>query len=341
MRVALILNPLTADNPHEIDRLNADRRQQVTELIAETLLTAGHEVMHLDVTPDLSILIKRLRDNRPEAVFYQSVRTDPAQPLGTVPALLERLRLPYTGSAPAVCRAAQDKRITKQLLTAAGLRTPKFVVLKYSQKANIRNLPPYPLFVKPLMGGCSIGIPDRNPVHSEPELRAALKAVNHESRQPALVETYLGGREFTVGILGNQPPSVLPVMEYLFKEGVEGFRSFSGKTSSGQYEIQVCPAVLTEEEKNVLECMALEVYRVIGCRDYARVDVRCDRHSLPYVLEVNAHPSLLPSSSLPRMAAVAGYSYQSLLETILKAALARYGIANAGRSESAGNALAI
>jgi len=326
MRIALMLNPLSVLYPEQVERFDAVSRSQVIALIEEALRKVGQHVSHLTISADLAVAEKWRQMEHPHVVFYQSVRLDADQPPDAVPLLLERMGIPYTGAGPAACRIAQDKRYAKQLLAAAGLRTRDFAVISRVNQYDPRELPPYPLFVKPLRGGCSFGIPLHNPVYSEAELKAAMQAVMQVSQQPALVETYLDGREFSVGVLGNSPPAALPVMEYTFKDGAR-FRTFSGKTERRErHEQQTCPACLTKNESDALAQLALEVFGVIGCRDYARVDLRCDSSGLPYVLEINPHPSLLLDSSFPCMAAAAGYSYLELLEAILSAALERYGL---------------
>ena len=326
MRIALMLNPFSGSHPDEITRLHAVRREQVCEQMADVLASAGHEVFPVEVLPDQAGTKQLLQAYQPQVIFYQSVRVDPGKPLSDVPALLERLRIPYTGSAPAVCRIAQDKSATNQLLMAAGLRTPDYTVIRKLEDIETARLPLYPLFVKPLKGGCSFGIPDQNPVYSELELKEALQAVLCQNHQPALAESFLSGREFTAGILGNDPPAILPLVEFLRIRGMPAFRSFNAKTGGEHEEAHICPARLSQTEEEELKRMALAAYRVLGCRDYARVDLRQDGDGRLHVLEVNAHPSLLPGSSLPYMAAQAGYSYLALLEMILTAALLRYGL---------------
>lgn len=325
MRMAILLNPLGSGFDQPERQLHHLRRQQVMDAVTHGLRSRGHQVVQVEVEQrlaDLESLENLLRGIQPDLVFYQSVRVAPGSRLGEVPAVLERLRMPYSGSPPAACRNAQDKRIAKQLLLAAGICTPEFVLVRSSLRLP-RRLPPFPLFVKPLSGGCSYGIPQNNPVYDRQALRSALQAVFHETRQPALVETFLEGREFSIGVIGNQPPQALPIMEYIFQEE-NAFRSFSEKTEAHAEEIIFCPADLVEEERNALARLALDACRIIGCRDYARVDVRCDRHGEPFVLEVNAHPSLLPDSSFPRMAAAAGFSYPALLDLIVASAFGRW-----------------
>lgn len=322
MRIAIVLNPLDHDFPESVGEINALRRKQVIGLVADTLQRCGHQTVCMDDGRGLADLEKQLRRAKPHLVFYQSVRVAPDSPLGAVPALLERLRIPYTGSAPSACRAAQDKRMTKELLQAAGIRTPDFAVIQDINRIP-RKVPPFPLFIKPLMGGCSYGIPDENPARDSRSLKDTLSTILHDTHQTALVETFLSGREFTIGVLGNQPAAALPVMEYVLDHDKSDFRSFGDKTNPDHREKWICPAVLSDEYRAALVNLALDAYRIIGCRDYARVDLRCDQDGLPFVLEINAHPSLLPSSSFSHMATAAGYSFRTMIEAIVDFALAR------------------
>jgi D-alanine-D-alanine ligase len=183
------------------------------------------------------------------------------------------------------------------------------------------------LFIKPQYGGCSMGIHWENPVHDDNEFARVLAATQAATDQHVLIEEFINGREFTVGILGNQPPSALPLIEFTAlarEEDPVPFRLFDAKTDTEIHEPIQCPAELGVAQSRRIQELAVHAFSAIGCSDYARVDIRCDKRGNPFVLEVNVHPSLLPSSSLPIMAEKAGIGYPQLFDHIFQSALSRY-----------------
>jgi D-alanine-D-alanine ligase len=180
------------------------------------------------------------------------------------------------------------------------------------------------------MGGCSRGIDERNPAFSNQACIELVQNTIDQNHQPALVEEFITGREFTAGILGNDPPQMLPILEIIQDVSEDHkfpFRSFNIKMIEGKSEKKSCPAVLSELEEERIKNIALKAYQVIECRDYARIDIRCEKNGNPYVLEVNAFPSLIPNaSSFSIMAKTAGISFENLVGWIINYACDRYNI---------------
>ncbi|HEY59692.1 MAG TPA: ATP-grasp domain-containing protein [Anaerolineae bacterium] len=290
----------------------------VIESIISATLELGYEIVCLEANQQLE---ERLIFIKPQIAFNRSIRKNNNSKHALAPHILEKLEIPYTGSSSKVCINAFEKLATKEILKNAGIPTPKYCVISDSVKFRLPKYLHFPLFIKPIRGGCSKGITKRNLVYSEDTCKSVVKDVVIRTQQPVLVEQFLSGREFTVGILGNNPPFMLPIIEFIFdslKTNYVPFRSFKNKMNEETKEATICPATLTKIEQNDISDLALRTYREIGCRDYARIDIRCDNEGTPYVLEVNAIPSLIPHvSSFAEMARTAGISFNKLIGEIL------------------------
>jgi D-alanine-D-alanine ligase len=291
------------------------------EGIAAVLRGLGHEVAKLG---DGRELLQRLLADPPDFVFNiaegQGVgRAREAR----VPAVLEMLGIPYSGSDPLTLAATLDKDCAKRLVASAGVPVPRGLVLGPGDPVAAGDLP-WPLLVKPAWEGSSKGIRGKCLVHAPDALQEAVAALRRDHRQPILVEEFIDGDELTVGVVGNDPPEVLGVMRVLpnrtdapFIYSLEVKRDFRRQV---HYE---CPARLRAAVTAAVEQAALTAWRVLGCRDVARVDFRL-RGGVPYFLEVNPLPGLnRDTSDLVILTGLRGRSYPWLIERILGAALRR------------------
>ena len=184
----------------------------------------------------------------------------------------------------------------------------------------------FPLIVKPNAEGSSKGIDAKNVVDTEEELRAAVKICVEKYRQPALVEEYIAGREFTVGLLGDKRPRVLPPMEIKFKktDNLRPVYDYGVKQEWDEHVYYECPAKLTEAEQKAMEKIARATFWALDCRDVARVDLRMDAEGRIYVLEVNPLPGLTPDySDLVLIAKAIGMEYDQLIAEIMVGGLRR------------------
>lgn len=236
-----------------------------------------------------------------------------------VPALLEAWRIPYTFSDPLALAVALHKGFTKRVFRDAGLPTAPFAVLQ--SDAEPIDLP-FPLFVKPALEGTGKGISEASLCHDRAALAAQVTRLVERFHQDVLAESYLPGREFTVGLLGSGATArIVGVMEIL------GDATYGFETKK-HYQDRVGYRLAEDAEAAAAGAAALAAWRVLGCRDGGRVDLKSDAEGRPMLLEVNPLAGLHPvDSDLVILAGLAGYSYEWLLEEIFSEAAARNGIA--------------
>ncbi len=266
-----------------------------------------------------------------------------------VPAVLEMLRIPYTGSRLFTLALALDKPMTKRILWWHELTTPAFQEFDRADEPLNEDLQ-FPLFVKPSREGTSMGVSAKSIVNTEADLREQVAYIIQKYKQPALVETFIEGREVTVGMVGNlvgpvarrmpfnpTAPRVqaglyfLPAMEVDLKpyETTDAVYSNNLKVALAEELDYLCPAPISEELADELNWLAVAVFRVTGAYDVARVDFRLDAKDnwKPYILEINPLPGLSPDvSDLVIEARADGISHTQLVNMILDAALKRYGL---------------
>ena len=289
--------------------------------IANALARQGHIVVHLEATPDLP---RVLAEADVDLIFNIAEGVEGRNREAQVPALCELLGIPYTGSDSATLAIALDKALGKKVLLQHGILTPKFQVMESARERLSPDMK-FPLIVKPNAEGSSKGIGSTSVVDTEEELRAAVKVCVERYRQPALVEEYIAGREFTVGLLGDKRPRVLPSMEIKFKNDTKRpVYDYAVKQEWEQHVYYECPAKLTETEQKAIEKIARATFWALDCRDVARVDMRMDADGRIYVLEVNPLPGLTPGySDLVLIAQAAGMEYDQLIAEIMVGGLRR------------------
>jgi D-alanine-D-alanine ligase len=249
-----------------------------------------------------------------------------------VPALCELFEQPYTFSDPLTAALTLDKPLAKRVVRDLGLPTAPFAVVSRCEEADAVDLP-LPLFVKPIAEGSSKGVSQLSKVTRREELRGRCAELIAAFAQPVLVETYLPGREITVGIVGNfsqggngDAVRTLGTMEVNFVTGSD--REFYTALNKGEFEQRVSYALLDGEPIAArARQIALAAYEALGCRDAGRVDLRCAEDGEPNFLEINPLPGLHPTrSDLPIMCALGGVDYERLVEQIVAAAARRWGL---------------
>jgi D-alanine-D-alanine ligase len=358
MRIAVLAN-LKKNAPH-YDGMPEDRWDDLDspttiEAIAAVFRRAGHqaEFFEASILPPHN-LVERLTDYRPDLCFNLAESHFGDAREAQIPALLEMLRIPYSGSKPLTLALALDKPMTKRILHYHGLPTAEFQVFDHAddpvdrvflnEDGELR----FPLFVKPSAEGTSMGVAADSVVRTVAELRQRVAGHVARYNQPILVERYIKGREVLVGMVGN---ITHPINEHHAADGVPDSLTFMpilevdlaayGPDHPGFYTNDMkmvsdlsnyfyqCPARLSPDLEYELKRLAAGVFRVTDCKDVARVDFRLDENDgfKPYILEINPLPGLSPGfSDLCVQALAMGWEHERLVNAILDAAIVRHGL---------------
>jgi D-alanine-D-alanine ligase len=321
----LKVDGLGDDQPFPDDLQEEFDSPATIEAIAEALRDLGHEV---EMLGDGRELLERLLDDPPDFVFnlaegHGISRSREAR----VPAVLDMLGIPYTGSDPLTLAVTLDKDCAKRLVHAAGVAVPGGFVVEDAVDPQSLILNPrfcFPLIVKPAWEGSSKGIRHNCLVNQTEDLTSAIAALQQDHHQPVLVEEFIDGDEITVGVIGNDPPQVLGIMRVTPRQPTPRFiYSLEVKRDFLRQVRYECPAQILPTSLEAVRQAALTVYRVLGCQDVARIDFRL-RDGIPYFLEANPLPGLNPETSdLVIQARLCGWGYPKLIEAILQAATER------------------
>jgi D-alanine--D-alanine ligase len=323
---------------HNLKRDRGDEHQAefdspaTIEAIASALRELGHEPIKLEATRWLPGVLDETSIDVAFNIAEGLVgRSREAQ----VPALLDMLQIPYTGSDPVSLAICLDKGLAKRVVELAGVTTPRGLLMRSATDRLPDDLQ-YPLLAKPVAEGSSKGVLGKSVVRDEQELRALVGEIVRRYDQPALVEDYLPGREFTVGLLGNEGNlRVLPAMEIVFTDSqvAHPVYSYGHKTETETGVRFEVPAKLDAAlEREIAECTT-QAFKALGCRDVARIDLRLDARGRVHFLECNPLPGLSPGfSDLCVIAEAAGIGYVQLIGAILEPAIQRMGGAGRGHA---------
>jgi len=301
VRVAVVMGGTSAEREVSIE---------TGRCVMNALGTLGHTAQSLDFDANF---VDALREIRPDVVFNALHGTGGED--GTIQGILEWLGIPYTGSDLTSCAIAMDKHLAKKLLAAEGLPTPAWDTFDLSG-GTLPLLPGslnLPLVVKPRASGSSAGV---SIVRTHEEWTRAMIELASRTTQ-ILAEEYIAGREFGVGILGEE---ALPVVEIIATS--DEFYSYDAKYKPGGSR-HIVPAPIDDDLTSRLQMLALSMHRMIGLRDYSRTDFILTKEGRPYILEINALPGLTPMSLFPDVARVAGISFDALIERLIQFALGR------------------
>jgi D-alanine-D-alanine ligase len=294
--------------------------------ICAALKRAGASTVMVDAAPDL---VAHLMRAKVDLVFNIAEGAGGRGREAEVPAMLEMAGIPYTGSDPTTLCIALDKALTKRLLKTYRVRTPGYIVCSGAD-AKLDGVK-YPVIVKPDAEGSSKGISDVSVAENEGELRAALEKNLAAYGGEMLVEEYIHGREFTVGVLGNGGDAkVFEPMEIVYKKKTQGdycVYSYNVKQDYTKFVDYVCPAALNPSETRSMKQTALKIYNALRCRDFARMDFRMSPEGKIYFIEINPLPGLAPGySDYPMLAEFCGVGYDALITAIYSAAVKRCGL---------------
>ena len=305
--------------------------EQEYRAVARALRQEGYRARVYNIREDIRRLERVLRRNRPDVVFnlVEHFHDDPAlEP--SVAALLDLHRIPYTGAPPFALTLCQRKGLTKQVLLANGVPTPRFQLVWELRQLPKRHGLRFPLIVKPAREDASTGVDKESVVYDDDALRTRIGHIAEDFEPPFLVEEFIEGRELHVAVLGNDPPEVLPPIEYDFSRlppdhpHIISYDAKWNPLKEIYHQVDtICPPRLTIRQWELIEDVALKAFEVTGCRDYARLDIRLAPRNKVYVLEVNPNPDLTEGVSLMEAAEVAGYEFSEVLSQIVECALDR------------------
>ncbi|MEW6196987.1 MAG: ATP-grasp domain-containing protein [Bacteroidota bacterium] len=278
-----------------------------------------------------------MRETQPDIVFNVAECANGISREAQIPAMLDMLDIPYTGSDPLTLTTCLDKSRAKEVLAYNGVPTSKFLYAEGIDDLDNFNLT-FPVMMKPIAEGSSKGIFNSSYVTDLPTLKERLAEYLETYKQPFLIEEFLPGREFTVALLGNgKDVEVLPIVEINFHElpkDLVPIYSYEAKwvvdTREKPLNIFTCPANLDTILENKIKHVALRTYKVLRCRDWSRIDIRLDKHGEPNVIEINPLPGILPNpvdnSCYPKAARANGLSYEEMINKVLFTALKRYNL---------------
>ncbi|MFH0791564.1 MAG: ATP-grasp domain-containing protein [Candidatus Omnitrophota bacterium] len=329
MRVALTYNLKKKDDSKPPDYFSEFDSEDTINAIVNALHKKGHTVELIEA--EYPNLVSYFRKNKVDIVFNIAEGKNGRFRESEIPALLDYLNIPYTGSSTFSLALALNKALTKKILIAENIPTPNYQLFTRGDEELNPDLK-FPLIVKPNCEGSAKGINLSNVVKTKQELFTIVRETINCYSQEALVEEFIEGRELTVGILENGKPTILPILEIDFSSCIksgEYFYSWRMKEFQGDNELGLtptfhCPARLDSATERLVKETALKTHCAVNCLDISRTDIRLSKDNIPYVLEINPLPGLDPKeSNFPIMAYATGMKYEDLIEAVLMSASKR------------------
>lgn len=305
---------------------------QEREHVQEALQKNGYKTSLFNMNSDIKRLIHFIEEKQPDLIFNlcESVGDESTHEM-FVAGIYELMGVPYTGASAFSLGICQNKARTKQILSFYKIRIPRFTLFKNPSEVSEEEFDlRFPVIVKPSHEDASVGIDNTSIVDNISAVRKRVRHIFQNYDQPALVEEYVDGRELNVGIIGNRRPIILPISEIDFSGLPPTYPrivTYNAKWMEGTEEykgtVGVCPAPLTPETERQAKEIALKVYRIMGCRDYARVDMRLDKNNNLYVIEVNPNPDISDDAGFARSARAYGLAFEEIVSKIVEYALER------------------
>jgi len=280
----------------------------------------------------------KLKENRPNIVFNVTEGINGGSREAQIPAILDLLNIPYTGSDPLTLTTCLDKARTKEVLSYHKIPNSKFTTSDNYKSLDIGEMN-FPLIVKPVCEGSSKGIYSSSFVSNKEELINEVRRITENYNQTALIEEFLPGREFTVALMGNgDDVKVLPIIELSygdFPDDLAHIYSYEAKwiidTIDNPMQAFTCPAKISKSLEQIINRTALQTFKVLNCKDWGRIDLRLDTDGIPNVIEINPLPGILPNprenSSFPKAAFASGLTYNEMINEVLYLSAKRHGLA--------------
>jgi D-alanine-D-alanine ligase len=319
---------------HTKDALD-DPVDPLLDQLDQALTENGHTSTRVSVDDSVEPVIEQLKSSQPDLVFNlaESFRGKSALE-SNVAALLNLMDLRYTGSSPAGLILAGDKTLTKKVLAFHGIQSAKFATVFRGQLDWAHEIN-FPLLVKPPQEDASLGITQKSVVHDVKELLDVISTTQQEYQSPVLVEEFIDGREFYVGVIGNSNAEALPIVELDFSKFPAGLPKIAsweakwgdeGDEKGAEFEgtKSVFPTDLSEELTQKIQRVAIDAFQALRLRDYSRIDLRVTADEEIFVIEANPNCYLEKNSEFARAALKSGLEYPALIARILELASARY-----------------
>jgi D-alanine-D-alanine ligase len=300
-------------------------------VIEKSLMNKGFEIIPFGLEHDLNTLINFLQNEKPDVVFNlcESFNNESTNEM-FIAGLYELVKVSYTGASAFSLGLLIQKNFVKEILKANSFSTPEFLLIKDPANFHFNNELRFPMIIKPSHEDASVGISNNSIVKNETELYNQVTYLFNYLHQPVIVEEYIEGREFNIAVLGDTDPEVLPISEINFSGLPDNYPkivTYAAKWMDGSPEYLgtkgECPAKLDKQVEDNLKDLAMKVYKLFRCRDYARVDLRMDKNNVPYILEINPNPDLSLDAGFFRSSRTAGFSYEDMLEKIVMFAYKR------------------
>ncbi len=338
-KVGLAYNLIHFSDQDELpfDRMAELDSSEAIQAIEDALKSDGHEVILLEADQDFC---GKLQTTRPEIVFNIAEGLNGENREAYVPSICESLGIPYTGSGVQTLTTCLNKAQTNAILSANQMTVPPFQVF-FSPDDHLELDQDFPLIIKLLHEGSSMGLSRKSVVDNKKNLRDQVDFLISTYHEPALVQKFIMGREFTVGILGNQNPTVLPITEVTFQDpyGIVVFsfddevvplikhlrgENFWSEFNKSKIPYQtVCPAKISAELTDRIQRTSVRAFNTLGCRDWCRIDLRLGNDNQLYILELNPIAGIAPGYWLPNSAQAANLDYPAFINGILAIAWER------------------
>jgi D-alanine-D-alanine ligase len=326
MRIGLAYDLKSAvplDEAAPEDALEEYDSSETVDIISAALAAAGHTVVMLGGGEEF---LDNIRCEPGDIVFnIAEGRGNSRSRESQVPAVLEMLGIPYTGSDSHCLTVCLDKPLAKKLVVNEGVATPHWRLVNGEEELGKVSWEQFPAIVKPAYEGSSKGIRSSSVVENRKQMTREVSRLINDYRQPVMVEEFISGDEVTVGIIGNAPPRLVGMMRIVPRKR-EGHFIYSLEVKRDYLNLvdYECPPQLADEVKERIALASLKVFKVLGCRDFARLDFRVSLDGVPYFLEINPLPGLGSYSDLVIMAQKLGWTHQGLIQAVFEAALKRY-----------------
>jgi len=329
MKIAVVLNTRNESSEFQVEY----DPPHTIELIKHAIIQTGHDYEFIEADEDI---LENLKKIRPDLVFNRAEGIRGESRESHIPAILEMLDIPYVGSNILTTAIGLNKTWAKKCLAYHKILTPRFITISDLNEINNFDVP-FPVILKPNEEGSSMGINEDNIVTDISDLKSKLKGMLEIYKQSILVEQFIQGREFSVGLLGRagEIPEVLSIIEIDFSKFPKEVGNVFGQRAKTLYDSldhYVCPAKISKDLKKRLKTISLNIWKYLDIRDFGRIDFRMNTRNQIYFLEINPLPGMdfdlenKDFSFYPYMAMRSGYTYDQLIYRILESACYRYGL---------------